>query len=107
MVRSRSKLGTTSTSSVGPDRSAARSGSLLKLLVFLYIYVWFRATLPRLRYDQLMDLGWKLLIPLSLGWFMLLAALQHRPRQTTGWNRVVVVGLIGVGVLVAVLRAAD
>ena len=41
----------------------APCGSSLKLLVFLYIYVWFRATLPRLRYDQLMNLGWKLLIP--------------------------------------------
>ncbi len=36
---------------------------VVKVLAFLYAYVWFRATLPRLRYDQLMDLGWKLLDP--------------------------------------------
>jgi len=71
---------------------------LAKILVFLYMYIWFRATLPRLRYDQLMDLGWKLLIPASLGWFMLLAA-QRLGRQN-GWNIIVVTG-VSIVVLVA------
>jgi NADH-quinone oxidoreductase subunit H len=48
----------------------------LKLLVFLFTFVWFRASLPRLRYDQLMDLGWKLLIPLALGWLLILGAIR-------------------------------
>jgi len=46
---------------------------LLKTVAFCFIYVWFRAALPRLRYDQLMDLGWKRLIPLSLGWMLIVA----------------------------------
>jgi NADH-quinone oxidoreductase subunit H len=48
----------------------------LKVLVFLFLFVSFRATLPRLRYDQLMDLGWKLLIPLALGWFLVLTVVR-------------------------------
>jgi NADH-quinone oxidoreductase subunit H len=39
---------------------------LLKTFVFLYIFIWIRATLPRYRYDQLMRLGWKVLIPLAI-----------------------------------------
>jgi NADH-quinone oxidoreductase subunit H len=46
----------------------------LKTVAFCFIYVWFRAALPRLRYDQLMDLGWKRLIPMSLGWLLLVAS---------------------------------
>ena len=57
---------------------------LAKVVVFLYIYVWLRASLPRLRYDQLMDFGWKVLIPASLGWFILLAA--QRLARNEGWN---------------------
>jgi NADH-quinone oxidoreductase subunit H len=39
---------------------------LLKIVVFLFVYVWTRGTLPRFRYDQLMNFGWKLLLPLSI-----------------------------------------
>jgi NADH-quinone oxidoreductase subunit H len=71
---------------------------MAKLLVFLFVYVWFRATLPRFRYDQLMDLGWKKLIPLALYWLLLIAALRIGRDQ--GWNSVVVLGAgVAVGAL--------
>ncbi len=44
-----------------------------KTIVFLFVFVWLRAALPRMRYDQLMDVGWKRLIPLSLGWLLIVA----------------------------------
>jgi NADH-quinone oxidoreductase subunit H len=49
---------------------------LIKLIILLYTYILLRATLPRFRYDQLMDLGWKKLIPASLLWLMVLAAIK-------------------------------
>jgi NADH-quinone oxidoreductase subunit H len=64
---------------------------LAKIFVFLYIFVLIRGTLPRFRYDQLMDLGWKVLIPLQLGWLLLLAALNVG--RDEGWNYGVVIGV--------------
>jgi len=46
---------------------------LLKVIALLYVYVWLRATLPRMRYDRLMALGWKSLFPLSLAMMMITA----------------------------------
>jgi len=63
-----------------------------KTLVFLFVYVWLRGALPRLRYDQLMDLGWKVLIPLSLGWTLVVAAVM-----VGHWWGVAVVGALAVG----------
>ena len=53
---------------------------LLKIMLFVVLFIWVRATLPRFRYDQLMDLGWKRLIPLSLFWLLVLAAMIDNRR---------------------------
>src|SRR6185295_11716768 len=45
-----------------------------KTLVFIYVFIWVRWTLPRFRFDQLMALGWKLLLPLALGYIVLVAS---------------------------------
>jgi NADH-quinone oxidoreductase subunit H len=64
---------------------------IVKEFFFLFTYVWLRATLPRFRYDQLMDLGWKRLIPAALGMLLFVAAVRSGSR---GWVIGILVGLI-------------
>jgi NADH-quinone oxidoreductase subunit H len=40
---------------------------VLKVAVFMYLFIWYRATWPRYRFDQLMKIGWKVMLPISLG----------------------------------------
>ena len=54
---------------------------ILKILICLFVFLWVRATFPRYRYDQLMRLGWKVFLPLSLGWLVLTAGVL----MATGW----------------------
>jgi len=49
---------------------------LIKVFALLFCYVWLRGTLPRTRYDQLMALGWKILIPFSIIWLLLVATVR-------------------------------
>ncbi len=48
---------------------------LLKASVFVFMYLWFRATFPRFRYDQIMRLGWKVFIPVTLVWLVVVAVM--------------------------------
>jgi NADH-quinone oxidoreductase subunit H len=49
---------------------------IIKILGFLFFYIWLRGTLPRLRYDQFMRFGWKVLIPVAIVWIMIVATFR-------------------------------
>ena len=50
-----------------------------KVAFVLFLFLWFRATFPRYRYDQLMRLGWKVFIPISLIWVVVVGAWMQTP----------------------------
>ena len=58
----------------------------LKVFFFIVLYIWVRWTLPRFRYDQLMALGWKILLPLALGYLAVIATTLWYLHTQLGWS---------------------
>ena len=77
-----------------------------KIVVVIFAFVWLRGTLPRMRYDQFMHLGWKVLIPINLVWILAVASM--RVLDDDNWSRwsAVAVVLIPVLVLLAIVALA-
>jgi NADH-quinone oxidoreductase subunit H len=69
---------------------------LLKLVLMLFVYIWIRATLPRFRYDRLMNFGWKTLIPFGLFWVLATGAIVVLP-DVYGRDRFFLWGGVAVG----------
>jgi len=78
-----------------------------KVMFFIFIFIWLRGSLPRLRYDQFMHFGWKRLIPISLVWTVAVAAIRT-VNLNGGFDRTYLWAAIGVLVaLVVVLLFVD
>ncbi|HRV69981.1 MAG TPA: NADH-quinone oxidoreductase subunit NuoH, partial [Marmoricola sp.] len=72
-----------------------------KVMAFIFMFVWLRGTLPRLRYDQFMHFGWKVLIPISIVWLLVLAT-YRAIENTGGINRSVIYVIMAVLVILIV-----
>ncbi|MCX6418291.1 MAG: NADH-quinone oxidoreductase subunit NuoH [Actinobacteria bacterium] len=67
-----------------------------KLFAFIFVFIWLRGTLPRLRYDQFMKFGWKVLIPVSLVWIVIVATARalRQSANVDSSSLLVIVGVI-------------
>src|SRR6478735_3154873 len=75
-----------------------------KLLAFIFVFIWLRGTLPRLRYDQFMKFGWKFLIPVSLAWIVVVGTARALSLEDGDDRRGL---LVGAGIVLAVLIIAS
>ncbi|AWK10562.1 NADH-quinone oxidoreductase subunit NuoH [Streptomyces spongiicola] len=74
---------------------------VLKVQLLLFFFIWLRGTLPRVRYDQLMKLGWKVLIPVSVVWLMLVATVRALRNDGRDFSQIVL--YVGGAVLAVLL----
>ncbi|HEX5404864.1 MAG TPA: NADH-quinone oxidoreductase subunit NuoH, partial [Pseudonocardiaceae bacterium] len=77
---------------------------LIKTLIFLFVYIWLRGTLPRMRYDQFMRLGWKFLVPISLVWIVAVIAVRDI-KARYGFTGPLLLVILGCVVVVALVIA--
>ncbi|MFG2195437.1 NADH-quinone oxidoreductase subunit NuoH [Streptomyces sp. NPDC048639] len=73
----------------------------VKLQLLLFFFIWIRGSLPRVRYDQLMKLGWKVLIPISMVWVMLVATVRALRNENVDYQEIVL--YVGGGVVALLL----
>jgi NADH-quinone oxidoreductase subunit H len=79
---------------------------LAKVVAFVFFFIWLRGSLPRIRYDQLMAFGWKVLIPTALGWTLIIATLRVW-RRSGGSTGIYVIAALIVATLLALFFGAE
>ncbi|HEY3683534.1 MAG TPA: NADH-quinone oxidoreductase subunit NuoH [Streptosporangiaceae bacterium] len=80
---------------------------LAKFVLVILFFYWVRSAVPRIRYDQLMALGWKILIPVSLAWILFVATIRGLRNEGASTTVTIIAGVVLVVIMLAILLAFD